>query len=720
MKQVIQSARTGKLEVKQVPAPRVSPGHLLVRTRASLISAGTERMVVDFAKKSLAGKARARPDLVEKTLNKAKKDGVRATFQSVMARLDEPLPLGYSAAGIVTRVGAGLEGRFRVGERVAVAGAGLANHAEINSVPAALAAPIPEDVGDDEACYGTIGAIALHAVRNLDARLGDVVGVVGAGLVGQLALQLLALSGARAIAIDPDAARRQLALELGAEAAANPEDAAALAAAVSAMSRGLGCDSVLIAAATPSNAPMVTAGKIARDRAKICLVGLTGTDFPFGDFMKKELSMVVSRSYGPGRYDDDFERRGVKYPPGFVRWTETENLAEVLRLMRPGRTVRLDVTALTSHRFPLEQAPQAYDMMAAGEARPLGVVLTYREPGEAETTVTSFPAPTPRRKAGVCALGVIGAGNFARSVLFPELTKLAHVELRTLVTRRGATAEHDQGKYGFTRAETDENAVFADPEIDAVLIATRHDSHADLAARALRADKSVLVEKPLGLSRAEIETVAAARRDSMGFFQIGFNRRYAPMVAAARKHLEQSAGPKYLVLRVSAGAVAGDSWIQSGDEGGGRILGEGCHFVDLARFLVGAPIETVFAEAPRAGNGPADDVTATLRFADGSLATIAYTALGDPSYPKERFELFSGGTVIEIDDYRELSLTRDGRTSRSKAGARDKGFRDALTAFVDAVRAGGPAPIDEAELIETSVATVAILESLQTGGSVKL
>ena len=714
MKQVIQSARTGKLAVKDVPAPRARPGHLLVRTRASLISAGTERLVVGFAKKNLAAKARARPDLVKKMLNKARRDGPLATMKAVLARLDAPLPLGYSAAGIVEEVGAGLEGRFRVGERVAVAGAGLANHAAFNAVPENLAAVIPENVPDIHACFATLGAIALHAVRNVKPQLGGWYGVIGAGLVGQMAAQFIRLGGGRAVVLDYNGARLGLARQLGAEASCDlgNQDAAGL---IRGLTGAIGCDGVVIAAATESSEPFATAAAIARDRATVCLVGLTGTEFPYREFMHKELNIVVSRSYGPGRYDPDFEDRGVKYPPGFVRWTETENLAETLRLMAAG----LEIGPLITHRFAIDEAPRAYDLISGGTEPHLGVVLTYGDGADAAPRLNSA---RPRKTAGTnqVALGLIGAGNYARSVLLPALGGDKRIALHTIVTQNGAAAEATGDRCGFETMSTEAAAVIENPDIDAVIIATRHDSHAGLTARALAAGKVVWVEKPLAIDDAGLAQVVAARNQGTGFFCVGFNRRFAPGIITLSKQLAQKAGPRFLLLRINAGPVPDDSWIH---QDGGRIPGEVCHFVDLARFLAGHAITSVQADAarPQGGHkgGAVDDVTATLRFADGSLATIAYTALGGSAAGKERFEVFAGGAVFVLDDFKTLTVTDGGRTTTTRTGG-GKGQPAALAAFVAAALAGGPGPIDEAELIETSQATLAILASLRAGRRIDL
>lgn len=705
MKQVIQNLRTGALRVADVPEPQLRPGHLLVRTSASLISAGTERMVVDFANKTLLGKAQSRPDLVRKVLDKARRDGLAATMRTVLARLDEPLPLGYSAAGQVAAIGAGLEGSYRVGQRVAIAGAGMANHAEVNLVPQSLVAPVPDDVPDEAAAFGTLGAIALHSVRNLGLGLGDVVAVVGVGLVGLLAVQLLVLSGARVVALDVDPGRLELARRVGAEWAFPISDESTRS--IFAATDGRGVDGVLIAAASESSEPFALAAEVARDRARVVLVGKIGTEFPFADFMKKELSVIVSRSYGPGRYDDEFELGGTKYPIGFVRWTETENLRECLRLMSAANVRRLAVDELITHRFDLAQAETAYDLVLNGLEPHLGVVLRY--PAEERTRAPEAP-PAPR-PASACVIGVVGAGAYANSVLLPELRKIPGAELRTVVTSRGMTAEHARARHGFAHAATDTEAIFGDPNINLVLVLTPPESHADLAVRALVAGKAAFVEKPLALTKDELSQIVSARRTAARFLMVGFNRRFAPFVREAVRHLRGLAGAKFVVIRVNAGPPP---------DADSRVLGEMCHFVDLARHLVGAAIRTVQATAAASRAGTGDDVTASLSFADGSIATIAYTGLGDTSFPKELIEIYAAGTIVRIDDFRTMTVAARGRsaTQRSRLG-QDKGQRDQMQALVAALRSGVP-PIEEAELFETSLATIALLDSLQTGRRIDL
>ena len=713
MKQIVQNARSGKLTLRTVPDPRVMPGHLLVRTRTSLISAGTERSTVEFARKNLVEKARARPDLVRKTIGKARRDGFAETARAVVTRLDEPLPLGYSAAGVVVEVGAGLEGKYQPGQRVAIAGAGLANHAELNAVPDNLAAPVPDGVADEEACYATLCAVALHGVRLTRPELGAWCAVIGVGLVGQLAAQFLALSGVRVLALDFDPGRLELAGRLGAEEIydLNGGDPRA---AVMAATNGLGCDTVVIAAATESSAPFETAAQVARDRAIVSLIGYTGTAFPYREFMQKELTVTVSRSYGPGRYDPDYEARGMKYPPGFVRWTETENLKASLDLMRPGRSRRLNPGALTTHRFDFDRAQDAYAMVVGGTEPHMGVILRYDESEPRRHHLHTAPAAAGRTfaKRERCVLGVIGAGVFARTVLLPALKEIPDCELHTIVTARGISAEHGQQRFGFTCASTDEDAVFGNPDVNAVLLATPHGLHARQTIRALDAGKHVFVEKPLALTREDLQEVVAAACRSPAFFQVGFNRRFAPLGLAAKAHLETLPGRRHILVRVNAGRLPDDHWQRDVDQGYGRILGEACHFIDLGAFLAGAPIVSVHARAA-AGGDPCEDVTITAGLADGSLVTVFYTALGDTAHGKELIEAYAGGSVVRIEDFRRLTITGNGRVRKKRSyGRQDKGHRAELRAFVEAVIAGGPPPVEEAKLVNSSLATIAVPESL--------
>jgi len=720
MKQVIQNARGGKLRLKSVPAPQVQRNTVIVRTLASLISAGTERQMVDFAQSSLVSKARSRPDLVRKALDKVQRDGAAATLKSVMARLDEPLPLGYSAAGTVTEVGAGLEGKFNVGQLVAIAGIGFANHAEINVVPENLVVPVPSDVSAEQASFCTLSSIAMHAVRLAGPQLGSFVAVLGAGLVGQLVAQFARLSGARVIVLDYNAARLALAKANGAEAVVllgtgNPTET------VLDLTYGRGCDSVLIAAATASSEPFQTAAEIARDRATVCQVGITGTEFPYRLFMQKELNIIVSRSYGPGRYDRDFENKHMKYPAGYVRWTETDNLREAARLMSPTLNPRLNVESLITHRFPFNQSEDAYDLVMKGTEPHLGVVLEYGADGVAADPSFSITLGATKPVANAqCVIGAIGAGNFGKTSILPALKADSRVQLHTIVTKRGVSSEGTGTKLGFARASTDINDILENAQISAVVVTTPHSSHADLVIRALTAGKHVFVEKPLALSDEELLAVIEARNNSSAFFMVGFNRRFAPQVQEARKFLKSRPGRSVISIRINAGQLPPESWQRDAEEGQGRILGELCHFVDLAMYLADSPFVSVAAQAAEAVRGMCEDVSATIRFADGSLANIVYTTLGDTSFSKELIECYKGGAVCRIDNFRELVIVASGKEIvKKKSMAQDKGHSSQIKAFIDGVTSGVP-PVDEQSMIDSSLATLLVLKALRQGHPVEI
>lgn len=717
MKQVIQNAKGGKLRLKEVPAPGVHSRSLLIKTEASLISSGTERQMVGFAQSNLMEKARARPDLVKKVVDKVRRDGPVATFKSVVARLDEPLPLGYSAAGRVLEVGAGLEGAYKVGQLVAVAGIAIANHAEFNVVPENLAVPVPEDVTAEQACFSTLSSIALHSVRLIGPALGDYVAVLGAGLVGLLAAQFARLSGARVIVLDYNKSRLALAKQLGAEvtvdlSAGDPTES------ILDVTRGIGCDAVLVAAATKSSEPFETAAAIARDRAKVCLVGITGTEFPYRPYMQKELSILVSRSYGPGRYDRDYENKHVKYPLGYVRWTENENLRECARLMSPSLVPHLDVDALVSHRFSFSDSEKAYDLVLNGTEPHLGVVLRYDAQDVAPTRAISLRSKGSSSPAKA-VISAIGAGSFGKTMILPALKEAAGVKLKTLVTSRGVSSEGSGEKFGFATASTDIGEILGDAETSAVVITTPHATHADLVAKFLGAGKSVFVEKPLALTHDELAKVVEARNASDGFFMVGFNRRFAPYVQEARQFIASRQGRTVVSIRVNAGQLPPESWQRDAEEGNGRILGELCHFVDLAMFLVGQPVQTVSASGT-AARGLCEDVGTSIVFADGSLVTIVYTALGDTSFSKELIECYKGGAVCSIDNFRELLVVANGKTVTKKTSvSQDKGHKAQIEAFVAGVTSGAP-PVDEQSLIDSSAATLAVVESLRVGHPVDM
>jgi polar amino acid transport system substrate-binding protein len=702
MKQVIQNVRTGVLKVDEVPETICKPGGILVANAASLISAGTEKMAIDFAEKSLLGKARERPDLVRQVLGKLKRDGLRNTINTVRARLDAPLALGYSCAGVVREVGRGAE-EFRLGDRVACAGMNYASHAETIFAPKNLAVKMPDNVSFDEAAFVTLGAIALQGVRTAEVKLGEAVAVIGLGLLGQITSQILKAAGCRVIGIDLDASKIELARTLGADAAV--ERGGDVEAAVAQFTEGFGVDAVIVTAAADTNDPIELAGAIARDRAIVAMVGAVRMEVPRKVYYEKELQLRLSRSYGPGRYDASYEEQGIDYPIGYVRWTERRNLGEFLRLVAGG-AVKLE--SLITHRFPIERAEAAYEIIT-GKRREnfLGVLLQYPN----EWAIADRPrviALRETRKRGDVRLGVIGAGNFAKSVLLPRLAKLPGVTLAGIATATGRNAKAVAEQYGFGFCATDYRELLSREDIDTVLIATRHDTHARIAAESLRAGKTVYLEKPLAIDQEGLNEVAEAVAQTGGRILTGFNRRYSSL-SVELKAFFANAGRLAVAHRVNAGEVPQESWIQQA-EGGGRIVGEVCHFIDYLQFLSGAEPEEVFAYASEA-----DTLVIVVKLSDGSVGNINYFAMGDRALPKERIEVFGGGRVAVLDDFRQLELWRDGKRKLTKRLAQDKGFDRELAAFVNAASEGEPMPISWRSLALTTLATLRIEDSLRSG-----
>ena len=695
MKQVIQSHKTGATEVADVPCPSVAPGNLLIGTTRTLISAGTERMVVEFGKAGWLAKARQQPDKVRMVFDKVRTDGLQPTVAAVLNKLDQPLALGNSNVGRVLEVSPGVTS-FGPGDRVVSNG----SHAEIVSVPMNLCARVPDPVSDDEAAFTVIGAIALQGIRLVQPTLGEAVAVTGLGLIGLITVQLLLAHGCRVLGIDLDATKLALARQLGAEvvdlsSGGDPVPAAER------FSRGRGMDAVIITASTDSNEPVHQAAVMCRQRGRIVLVGVAGLDLSRADFYKKELSFQVSCSYGPGRYDPGYEG-GNDYPVGFVRWTEQRNFEAVLDMMASGR---LDVKPLISHRFAIHEAARAYELIC-GTAPSLGILLEYSQ-DKAQALERRHVALQPPRVAEaqkVCA-AFFGAGNYGTAVLMPAF-KQAGARLKTVVSIGGVSALHAGRKFGFENASTDAHAVLADVEVNTVVITTRHDSHARLVCDALNAGKHVFVEKPLALSLEDLSKIESAYGEGRCQLMIGFNRRFAPQVGRMKELLATLAAPKSMVMTVNAGAIPGDHWTQDPDKGGGRILGEACHFVDLLRFLAGAPI----VEWRRADMAAASRDTATvlLTFADGSIGTVHYFANGNRSFPKERLEVFAGGRVLQLDNYRRLSGFGWPNFSGMKLWRQDKGQQACAAAFVQALAGGGQAPIPIDEILEVSRVAIEI------------
>ncbi|MFN0109926.1 MAG: bi-domain-containing oxidoreductase [Blastocatellia bacterium] len=744
MKQVIQNFRSGVLKVDEVPESICRSGGILVNNVASLVSAGTEKMTVDLAQKSLVGKAAERPDLVRQVWAKLRKDGLMATLRTVKAKLDAPIALGYSCAGVVREVGRDAEG-FQPGDRVACAGMNYASHAETIFVPKNLAVKIPDGVSFDEAAFVTLGAIALQGVRTAEVKLGDAVAVIGLGLLGQLTVQILKAAGCRVIGIDLEASKVALAVEFGCDAAVLRGDD--VESAVKRFTDNFGADAVIVTAAADTNDPIELAGVIARDRAIVSMVGAVRMDIPRKVYYEKELQLRLSRSYGPGRYDADYEERGKDYPIGYVRWTERRNMQEFLRLVA-AKLVKLD--RLVTHRIPIEQAEQAYDIITGKTQQSyLGILLTYDETANGKSKVVALNRTA---KAAEVRLGVIGAGNFAKSVLLPRLAKLGGVSLVGLATATGRTAKAVGEQFGFAFCTTDYGELLQREDINTILIATRHDTHAAMAAEAVRAGKTVFVEKPLATTEEGLAEVIAAGqivkpekdfsstkaheestkektggiaflRDAScgfvdkGFLQnnplpvlVGFNRRFSSLSAELKQFFD-GAGSLAITYRVNAGEIPKESWIQQ-DEGGGRVIGEVCHFVDLLQFLTGADPAEVFAYRSEAG---ADTLSVVIKFSDGSVGNINYFSTGDRGLPKERMEVFGGGRSAVLDDFRQLEMWRDGKRKTSKRMSQDKGFDQELAAFVGAVRSGEAMPIDWRSQVMTTLATLRIEDSLRSG-----
>jgi len=725
MKQVFQHARTGEITVDEVPAPQLLPNCVLVRIAASVVSAGTERASVEFAGKSLLQKARSRPDLVREVFTKVQRDGVFSAWQAVRSRLDQPQAPGYSSAGTVVAVGDGVAD-LQPGDRVACAGAGFAVHAEVACVPRLLVARIPvrdaeEEVPFDEAAFATLGAVALHGIRTAEVKLGDLVAVIGLGLLGQLTVQLLKAAGCRVLGMDINQSRVELASHLGADATA---------ASVSEFrdrcvdqSRGAGVDSVLITAETPSSHPVNLAGAIARERAIVVAVGTVGIDIERKAFYEKELDFRISRSYGPGRYDAAYEQKGRDYPIGYVRWTETRNLEAFLQLLAEKK---IKVGPLITHRFPIERAPGAYELITGKTGKPfLGVVIQYAAVCDESPTlelVSEFgDAASSEVSVDGISVGLLGAGVFATGTLVPALKAAGNATLAGVCTATGARARHAAQKFGFRYCTTDEARILQDPSINTLVIATRHYLHANQILAGLKAGKHVFCEKPLCLSEDELRSIvqayfgiASARRPAL---MVGYNRRFAPMTEQIKSFLAPISEPLALHYRVNAGCLPPDHWVNDREQGGGRILGEVCHFVDLLTFLAASPITEVEGRPLRnSGRYSGDNALISIRFANGSEGTISYLANGDRAFSKERLEVFGGGAVAVLEDFRRLELMHDGskKTIHSR-WRQDKGHRGEWAAFTESVRRGRGAPISFDELACSTLATLRIQESVATG-----
>ncbi|MFD9858662.1 bi-domain-containing oxidoreductase [Streptomyces alboflavus] len=732
MKQVVQNYKSGELAVLDVPVPGCKPGGVLVRSAYSLISTGTELMKVSEAGMSMLGKARSRPDQVAKVMQSVATNGLPATYRKVMGKLDSYTPLGYSLCGVVEQVGDGVDD-VAVGDLVACAGNEHALHAELNWVPKNLYAPVPDGLAPQHAAFGTVGSIAMQGVRRGEPQLGDVALVIGLGLIGQLVVQLLTASGVRVVGVDPDPARCALAERLGAAACGDPASAA-VEASVAELTGGHGVDQVYLAAGGGSNEPVELAAKLCRDRGRVVDIGKCRLDLPWNAYYEKELDVRFSRSYGPGRYDPEYELEGRDYPIGYVRWTERRNLACFLDLVARDR---VDVEPLVSHIADFDDAVETYQRLKDGELKAVAVLFRY--PGgtdraaagqtpEAATPTVTVPAVhvrsngggtlPARSAAGPVRLAFVGAGNYATSMLLPHLAERDGVTLSTVVTTTALSAANAKRKFGFAEATTDLDAVLGDKSIDAVFVVTRHSSHADLTRKALLAGKAVFVEKPLALTEDELAGVLATVEESGNDrLQVGFNRRFSPLLREAKRQFGARTGPASLRYLVNAGRLQHGSWyLQQGSEGS-RFAGEGGHFIDTASWLLGADPVSVYALAP-AGN---EDLQIVLRYPDGSTATISYVTTGAPSFPKETLDLVADGKVLKLDDFVRASVHGPKKWVSSRLPkARDKGQNAELAAFVKAVRTGGPMPVPLESLVATTAATLAVQTGLAGGAPVTL
>ena len=713
MKQILQNLKTGTTEVAEVPCPAVKHGQVLIRTRRTLVSAGTERMLVEFGKANLLEKARQQPDKVRMVLDKIKTDGLLPTLEAVRNKIDQPLPMGYCNVGTVMELGAGVSG-FREGDRMVSNG----KHAEAVSVPANLCAKVPETVSDEEAVFAMIGAIALQGIRLAQPTLGEAVVVTGLGLVGLITVQLLRAHGCRVLGIDFDADKLALAQQFGA-AVVNISSGEDPVAAARTFSRGRGVDAVIVTAATKSSEPIHQGALMCRKRGRIVLVGVTGLELSRADFYEKELSLQVSCSYGPGRYDPLYEDKGQDYPVGFVRWTEQRNFEAVLDMLSERR---VSFSALISHRIPFVRAPEAYQLIRGNEPV-LGIVLEYATEDQLSTTdirhrTVQLASTGVIATTGKPVVGFIGAGNYGTQVLIPAFRK-AGVRLKTVASSGGVSGVHAGRKYGFEQATTDAAGILADPEINTVVVATRHDSHAHFVCDALRAGKHVFVEKPLAIGPAELAEIEMTYRNVASgnpatLLMVGFNRRFAPHIVKVKKLLAAVAEPKSFIMTVNAGVIPREHWTQDAEVGGGRIIGEGCHFIDLLRFLADSPIVAVQGVMIGPGVTVRDDKASfTLRFADGSFGTVHYLANGHKSFPKERLEVFCGGRVLQLDNFRKLTGYGWPGFSKMNLWRQDKGNDACAKAFVAAVETGKAVPIPFDELVEVARISFEIVDMLQ-------
>lgn len=706
MKQLL--VRGGKVFLKDVPAPTVGPKNILVRVERSCVSVGTEIASVKMSALPLYRRALKQPHHVKRALQMMREQGVVKVYKRITGQLGAGLPTGYSAAGTVIAVGSEVTG-FSVGERVACAGAGIANHAEIIDVPVNLAVRVPNELSLDSAATVTLGAIALQGVRRAQPTLGETVVVIGLGILGQLTAQLLTANGCRVIGTDIDSRRIDIARQNGMDVGINATDQNMVEAIVK-LTDGVGADAVIITAASPSSEILAQAFNASRRKGRVVVVGDVGLNISRADIYAKELDFFISTSYGPGRYDATYEIEGSDYPIAYVRWTENRNMSEYLRLLASGK---LSLANMLQPPFPISEAESAYEKLAGGDEKPLLVLLKYD--GKADAAAPSLMIRSPPKKEGRIGIALVGAGGFAQGVHLPNLEKMKDdYELRAVVSRTGLSARTVAERYEIPVASTDYAAVLEDRSVDLVLLATRHDLHAEMALQALRAGKNVFVEKPLALNAEQVAAIESFYRDTPGapLLMTGFNRRFSPAAVAARDAMSNRTSPLIVNYRMNAGYIPSDHWVH-GPQGGGRNIGEACHIYDLFIFLTGAMPAEVHASSIRPEGSywrRDDNFVATIRHEDGSLSTLTYTALGSKSHPKERAEIFVDGKVLILDDYKSLSVVG------SKGGWRgtviEKGQAEELKALAQALKSGGPWPIPLDDQLAATRVSFAVEEQL--------
>ena len=717
MKQVLQYMNSGESKIVDVPIPQVRKNTALVRTAASLVSAGTERSLVEFGEKNLLQKAASRPDLMKQVIDKARREGVLSTLESTFNRLDQPMVLGYSSAGIIVEVGEGLVG-YQVGDRVVCAGGNHAVHAEYAVIPQNLLAHLPDDIPFESACFATLGAIALNGIRLAHLELGDHIAVVGLGLLGLLTARLVEANGCQVTGIEPSAQRVEFARKAGIQAFHRND----ILAATASLTQNRGFDAVLICAATSSSDTVQLAGEIVRDRGSVISLGVVGLDIPRKTYYEKEIHFQVSRSSGPGRYDPVYEEAGVDYPLGYVRWTEGRNLQAFVQLLH---STKLEVADLITHQFAIEEAVKAYELITGktGEAY-LGIVLTYPSTKDDEKYTEEWvevnPKLTPETRIKV---GAIGAGNYAKATFLPVMHKSRGIDLVAIASINGVNAQHAAQKFGFKHASSSADAILEDKTINSVVIMTRHQDHAALTLKALRAGKNIYCEKPLALTLQDLDEIEnQLQKKTSSILMVGFNRRFAPLSVQLKEFLSNRKEPLYAHYTINAGYLPDNHWLHDPIEGGGRIIGEGCHFIDYLTFLIGeTPISVHATALTDNGKYHQDNMLLTFAYTDGSVGSIAYLANGDKSFPKERIEVFSGGKVAVLNDFRSLSLFSDGNTRIIRSRFRqDKGHQAAWEAFLQSIHQGSAAPIPYDQLLAVSRAAIVSMNAAMEKKTISL